>query len=254
MGWAGQSTQERRKEKREKIGMADSLWGALVICFGWSVFGFGHSLLCRPRVKRAAERLLGPAFLAGLYRPLHTAISTVMLIWLWLLPHGLPGDIDLIGFPGELRYLHLAAKVAAAFLIVASFRDINFGEFIGITQLGRWLSGELKNLTATDPEAFPLVQQVEPLATGGLYLWVRHPLNTAAFVWIWAQHTYTLYSVTFAICLTIYILIGNRYEERDLIERYGSSYECYRETVPAFIGGISEIASRAEKLRSGRCK
>lgn len=229
--------------------MADSLWGAFVICFGWCVFGFAHSLLCRARIKRAAERLLGPAFLAGLYRPLYAAISTAMLIWLWLLPHGLPGNVELIEPPGALRHLPLAAKGAAVFLIAVCFRDINFWEFTGVGQLARWISGEFKNLPPNEPEIFPLAQRIEPLATGGLYLWVRHPLNTAAFVWIWAQHTYTLYSIVFAACLTIYILIGNRYEERDLIERYGSSYERYRETVPAFIGGISGIAGRAEILR-----
>ncbi|MBT4430010.1 MAG: isoprenylcysteine carboxylmethyltransferase family protein [Nitrospinaceae bacterium] len=200
-------------------------------------------------MKRAVERLMGSAFLAGLYRPLYAATSTSILLWLWVMPHDLKGDANLIELTGVLRILPLVAKGGAVLLIAVCFRDINFWEFIGTAQFGRWLSGETKNLAPTEPEDFPLVQQVEPLAMGGLYLWVRHPLNTAAFLWIWAQQTYTFHSVTFAACLTIYILIGNRFEERDLIKRYGASYERYRETVPSFIGGIFGISGRAKKLR-----
>ncbi|MEE9257435.1 MAG: hypothetical protein V3V56_09755, partial [bacterium] len=109
--------------------------------------------------------------------------------------------------------------------------------------------GELGGLSPTPPGALPMALAREPLAAGGVYLWVRHPLNTAAVVWIWAQRIYTLYKMTFAACQTANILIANRWEERDLIARYGPAYERYREIVPAFFSGVSGLGARAEMLR-----
>ncbi len=229
--------------------MLDSIGGALAICLAWGAFGLIHSLPCRSWAKRDAERALGPAFLAGLYRPLYALLSTAALLWLWIFPSGLNGDIRLFALPGALRFLPLMVKTGAVILIAACFRQISFWEFTGVGQLARRLRGELREIPPTPPGALPLAHGREPLAAAGVYLWVRHPLNTAAFVWIWAQGIYTLYNLTFAACLTAYILIANRWEERDLISRYGPAYERYREIVPAFSSGVSALGARAEMLR-----
>ncbi len=95
-----------------------------------------------------------------------------------------------------------------------------------------------------------MTHRQEPFACRGVYLWVRHPLNTAAFVWIWTQGDYTLYNIVFAACLTAYILIANRFEGNDLIACYGPAYERYRRVVPAFFSGFSGLQSSAEKLQT----
>jgi hypothetical protein len=229
--------------------MPDWLWSPAVILLAWGFFGFVHSILCRSGIKRYAERIWGPPFLAGLYRPLYSIISIAMVVWLWGLSAGLPGDITFLILPGPYINFVYAAKTAAVLLVAVCFREFSFMEFTGISQLLRWLRGELKSLPGTPAEQTPMAHRDGPLSVGGIFAWVRHPLNTAAIMWIWFQPAYTLHNTFFAVCLTTYILIGNRYEERDLVARYGPAYERYAEVVPAFFGGVSDIHRRKEKLR-----
>ena len=224
--------------------MRATLGGALAIALAWAVFGGVHSLLAREGVKRGAERLLGPALFAGAYRFLYNLTATALLVWLWLLPGSLAGDVPFVDLQGPLRTLPYLLKTGAAVLAVLAFRQLRTGEFLGLSQLRRWARREL----ATPPGSPAPVQAPEPLACRGVYLWVRHPLNTATFIWIWAQPAYSLYSVLFAALLTGYILIANTFEERDLLRRYGPPYARYREIVPAFFSGVGGLRERAERL------
>ena len=222
--------------------------GALAIVLAWAVFGAVHSLLAREGAKRGAERLLGPAFLAGAYRLLYNLLSAALLAWLWLLPGGLAGDLPFAALPEPLRPLPYLLKAAAAALAALAFWHLRLGEFLGLRQLLRWTRGELEDRLPIPAGSPPPVQASEPLACRGVYLWVRHPLNTATLLWIWAQPAYSLYNVLFAAALTGYILIANTLEERDLLARYGPAYARYREIVPAFLGGVRGLQERKERL------
>ncbi len=234
--------------------MPEPLRGVLMICLGWGAFGLCHSLLCRAWVKRRVERFFGPPFLAGLYRPFYAFLSSAYLLWLWFFSTDLDGDLFFYSLPGGLAIFPITAKTAATVLIALSFREINFSEFTGVGPFFRWAKGDLGGnpltpLALTPLDEAPMTHRQEPFACRGIYLWVRHPLNTAAFVWIWTQENYTLYNIVFAACLTAYILIANRFEENDLIARYGPAYERYRRIVPAFFSGFSGLQGRAEKLQ-----
>ncbi len=231
--------------------MPPALGGVLAIALAWCAFGALHSLLTRAGVKRAVERLLGPAFLAGLYRPIYSLLSLSVLLWVWIFPLGLAGDVTFLSLPAALRPLPFLVKGAAVLLIAAAFRQISFWEFLGTGQLLRWGSGALRGAAPTAEGAPPMAHALEPLAHRGVYLWVRHPLNTAAFVWIWAQPDYTLHNLAFAASLTAYIFIANRFEERDLIRRYGPSYLRYRKAVPAFFSLPWGMEARRRLLEGG---
>ncbi len=228
--------------------MEATVGGALAIVLAWAAFGAVHSLLAREWVKRRAERLLGPAIFAGGYRLLYTLISLALLAGLWLFPLGLAGDLPIAALPQGLWPLPYLVKAAAAGMGLLAFWQIRLGEFVGASQLLRWTRGECRDLPPTPPGALPPDQAPEPLVWGGIYLWARHPLNTATFVWIWAQPAYSLYNVLFAASLTAYILIANRFEERDLLLRYGPAYARYREVVPAFFGGLRGLRERRARL------
>ena len=229
--------------------MAEPLRGALTICLGWGAFGLFHTLLTRTWVKRKVEVFFGPPFLAGLYRSIYALVSTAYLVWLWFFSYGLSGDRVFYSLPGWLALTPIAAKSAAIVLIALCFKEISFSEFTGVGQFLRWARGDLGENPPTPLDEAPMTSEREPLACRGVYLWVRHPFNTAAFIWIWPQADYTLYNVVFAACLTAYILIANRFEENDLIARYGSAYERYAGVVPAFFSGFFGLQRRAEKLQ-----
>jgi len=221
-----------------------TLGGALAIALAWTVFGAVHSLLAREGAKRGAERMLGPALCAGAYRLLYNLIAAAFLVWLWLLPGSLAGDVPFAALPEPLRHLPYLLKAGAAALAFLAFRQLRTAEFLGLSQIRQWVRRE----PAAPPGLPAAVQAPEPLACGGPYLWVRHPLNTATLIWIWAQPAYSLYNVLFAALLTGYIFIAHTFEERDLLRRYGSAYARYQEIVPAFFGRVGGLRERRERL------
>lgn len=230
--------------------MPKVLWGGLAICAGWGLFGFFHSFLCRTRVKRKAESLFGPPFLAGVYRPLYALLSTAYLVGLWRFSDGLQGDQVFFSLSRWMAPLPMMAKATAVIVGALSLREIGFSEFTGAGPILRWWRGELDSLPPTPPGEVAMAHQEKPFVYRGVYLWVRHPLNTAAFLWIWPQQNYTLYNIVFASCLTTYVLIANRFEEKDLIALYGDAYKNYRQVVPRFFSGFTDIPSRTRRLEN----
>ena len=75
---------------------------------------------------------------------------------------------------------------------------------------------------------------VEPLATGGLNAFVRHPLYSGLFLVLWARVSNDLTLAT-ALWGSLYLVIGSRFEERRLLRVYGEAYARYRAAVPAFV-------------------
>jgi len=75
------------------------------------------------------------------------------------------------------------------------------------------------------------------LEVNGLHRYVRHPLYLGTFVFLWGW--FLLYpSLSFLICcsfITIYTLIGLRFEEKKLIKEFGDEYVQYQKKVPRLI-------------------
>jgi len=80
--------------------------------------------------------------------------------------------------------------------------------------------------------------------TPSLYKFVRHPLYIGWLTIFWAAPTMTAAHLLFAVVTTAYILIAIRWEERDLIAAFGSTYLDYRARTPMLI----------PRLRTGRTR
>jgi methanethiol S-methyltransferase len=70
-----------------------------------------------------------------------------------------------------------------------------------------------------------------PFQTNYLYKLVRHPIMTGFLIALWAAQAMTLGRLIFASAMTAYIMIGTRYEERDLVNVLGDDYRRYKERV-----------------------
>lgn len=64
--------------------------------------------------------------------------------------------------------------------------------------------------------------------TPSLYRYVRHPLYLGLLMGLWAIPTMTAGRAVFALGLTVYILVGIGFEERDLLRLFGDRYRAYQ--------------------------
>jgi len=66
------------------------------------------------------------------------------------------------------------------------------------------------------------------LKTALLYRWLRHPMYVGVLLAMWATPKMTIGHLLLAAGMTLYVLIAMRYEERDLITRFGRTYALWR--------------------------
>ena len=119
-----------------------------------------------------------------------------------------------------LTILGIFLMVAGVLIAYFGFRGYRSAEFFGISQL--------KSKT---------VVSHQPLFTGGLNKYSRHPLYSGVVaLMIGLLFFYRdLPTLIFVSCTLIYLILGVYWEEKKLIKMYGDEYLAYRKRVKAII-------------------
>ena len=173
-----------------------------------SLFGLQHSLMARPWFKQEVLGRMPPSFERCTF--VHAAnLALLALIIFW---QPIPIEIWNIGS----LWREAMWSVFAAGWIILLFGALSFGilDLLGIEQMCAWANG---------------VPPPKPrLKTGLLYRWLRHPMYVGVVLAMWATPQLTIGHLLLATGMTLYVLIAMRYEERDLIARFGSSYARWR--------------------------
>lgn len=178
------------------------------------LFAIQHTLMARPRAKRALLRLVP----AGAERSLFVLAASLILIvtfWRWT---SLPQTVWSLTGPAALA-VAVAAWLGWLGLIASTFM-IDHLDLFGLRQ--GWSAFRARAYGG--PE----------FRTRWLYGWVRHPMMTAFLVIFWAVPTMTLGHLLFAAAGTGYIAVGIWFEERDL-RRAIPEYGAYRRRVGALV-------------------
>jgi protein-S-isoprenylcysteine O-methyltransferase Ste14 len=179
------------------------------------LFAVQHTVMARQPYKRWWARIAAPAAERATF-VLAASLVQVLLFWLW---QPLRGRVwHLTGLPAGLM---VAGYLAGWALAVAATYQIDHADLFGLRQAWPRLRG-----TTYRPPGF---------TRRGLHRYVRHPLMTGFLLVFWLAPTMTAGHVLFAAASTGYILVGIRFEERDLQRQFGADYRRYRAEVPALL-------------------
>lgn len=176
----------------------------------WASFGALHSALAAESVKAA----LG---LGRYSRLAYNGFAALHLGVIWWLGKFWLSDAAPLGLAPAVGTIGDGVTVFGLVVIAVALMGYDRGRFLGTTQLRA-------------PEA----AEDENLRIDGLHRFVRHPLYSGLFLVLWG-HAQTEFALATALWGSVYLVIGAGFEERRLIDRYGTAYRTYRARVPAFV-------------------
>lgn len=177
------------------------------------LFGVQHSGMARRGFKAVWTRILVPR---AVERSTYVLASSLCLIVLFIFWQPLPGVVWSIQNEMLGKVLIAVSLLGFGMLLVASFL-INHFELFGLQQVYQHAKR-----TQSSPIAFK---------SPGLYKLVRHPIYVGFLIFAWVTPVMTVGHLLFAIGSLVYILIGVRFEERDLVKEFGDTYTQYQNRV-----------------------
>lgn len=176
------------------------------------LFAVQHTVMARPWFKRRWTRIV-PAPAERATFVLAASLVLALLFWLWR-PVG--GTVWNLSGPGaDALWAVYAAGWAVA---ISSTFLISHFDLFGLRQA--WLHARRARYSPP------------PFTERSLYRRIRHPLMAGFVVVFWSVPTMTAGHLLFAAAATGYILVGIAFEEHDLIQSLGDTYQA---RVPALI-------------------
>jgi protein-S-isoprenylcysteine O-methyltransferase Ste14 len=180
-----------------------------------ALFGLQHTGMARAAVKRISAALLPEPLERATY--VHFANAALLLLVLAWQPVTAP--IWSVEAPLARAAIWLVFIVGWALAAWGSLL-IDHLQLLGMRQAWSWFKNE--------PYA------IKPFQRRWLYERMRHPIQLGLILAFWATPEMTVGHLIFAAGLTLYILLGTYFEEKDLIATF-ADYAAYRRRVPAFI-------------------
>jgi protein-S-isoprenylcysteine O-methyltransferase Ste14 len=189
---------------------------ALLIDLGLVLlFGVQHSVMARPRWKRATKRLLAPAIERTTFLFATCAVLAVLFTQ-WR-----PIDAVVWRASGVLADALFAVSCLGIGIVLLSTFLIDHFDLFGLRQSVLAFRGR------------PYVART--FSERSLYRLVRHPLMLGFLIAFWSAPTLTLGRAVFAAAFTCYILVALWFEERDLVAEHGDAYREYQRRVPKLL-------------------
>lgn len=191
-------------------------WAIVIDVLLITLFAIQHSGMARKAFKHWWLRFV-PAPIERATYVLFSSAVLALMIWLWQ-----PVSITVwrIESPLAVALLTSLYWLGWALVLVAAFL-ISHLELFGIKQA---LDTVLR-LKAPDTS----------FKTPLLYKRVRHPMYAGFLMAFWATPHMTVGRLVFAVTCTLYIVIGSRLEEKDLLELFGDPYRRYQQRIGRLI-------------------
>jgi protein-S-isoprenylcysteine O-methyltransferase Ste14 len=199
--------------------MIDYAIDVFLIIILFALFGFVHSFLASNMVKQILiERYEN---IIAFYRLFYILSSLFLLYLIYqsfpkprLIIFDLQRPFDLIILIPQL--LNLAG-------IIWTLKYFSIPEFLGTNQIFRYCNNDY-NIAELDER---LTLKIE-----GPYKFCRHPLYLFLSLFLCFRAEMDLFYLTVLICIITYFYIGSIFEEKKLVDRFGSKYTNYQKSVP----------------------
>lgn len=176
-----------------------------------ALFGLQHSVMARLGFKRAWTRIVPPP----IERSVYVVAASLALILLFLFWRPIPGVVWSVDNEAGAAILWAVFALGWLIVLVSTFLISHF-ELFGLAQV--WRHGRGAGDAAPPVLRMPL-----------FYRHVRHPLYSGFFLAFWATPQMSAGHLLLAAGVSVYMLIGIVYEERDLLGTFGDDYRAYRE-------------------------
>ncbi len=189
-----------------------------------ALFGIQHAVMARENFKKWWTRIV-PTSMERSTFVLITSLLLLLLAWQW---QAIPQVVWDIGNPMGILVLQAIFWLGWLTVFVSSFL-INHFDLFGLKQAYLQLRGK---------ENYPL-----KFKTPFLYRIVRHPMMLGLVLAFWAMPRMSAGHLVFAAGMTVYILVGIRMEERDLLRRFGDQYRGYQRKTAMLIPSVIRTRS-----------
>jgi protein-S-isoprenylcysteine O-methyltransferase Ste14 len=211
-------------------GPSTPLVTAIAIDLGLVLFfGLAHSVMARAPFKRVWTKVVPPAAERSTY-VLVASAQLALLCWQWR-PFG---ALPLWTTTGGLALTVRSLQAAGCGIALLSTFLIDHFELFGLRQ------------------GFGAGASEPVFRTPLLYRWVRHPLYFGILLAFWSAPIMSAGHLLFSALLSVYILIGVRHEERDLVRMFGDAYRSYQAAVPMLLPVPRRLGPRLAGVSASR--
>ena len=191
---------------------AQILWWDGSLCL---LFFIQHSGMIRRPFHTSLAQLISPDLHPAPYAIVWgVALAAVVLLWQ-------PSSTIVWEIHGLFRLLPRLIAVLAIVGFIWGVRSLRTFDTFGLAPIKARLRGR------------PL--PASRFMLRGPYLWVRHPLYLFMILLIWSGPWAAADRLLFNLLWTAWVVLGSRWEERDLVAEFGERYRRYQEAVPMLL-------------------
>lgn len=201
-------------------GIPTAAGAAVLVDLGLiALFGMQHSIMARPAFKKRLTAFLPESVERSTF-VLASSLALIVLYWQWR-----PLTQTIWSVESPLWQTVLWALLLSGFgIVLLSTFVIDHFDLFGLRQVWLELAGK--------------TYRHLPFRVTYFYKFIRHPIYLGLLLGIWFTPKMTLGHLLFALGMSVYILIGIHYEERDLEMFLGEDYRRYKQRVPMLIPGF----------------